>query len=312
MELQGVYNQLGILFLTILLGYVLAKVKVIPPAATQVFSKFVLTIALPALILSGMRVSFTTERLHTALFVFLLTIPCYGLAFLVGKLTAKILTKNRTREAIFNFGIVFANTGFLGFPIFQALYGKEAIFYAAIYNIMFNLLLYTLGIKIMNTDKTGHPTRLNLKKVINPGVGASIIGFILFITAVPLPEFMTGTIDAIGNTCVPLSMLTIGATLSELPLQRMFSDIGIYILSVVRLLVMPLLTLVLVKYIFQIDQMWLIAIPVIMAGMPIATNTVLMAIEYKNDARLASQTVLISTLLSCLSIPLLILVLSHF
>jgi hypothetical protein len=310
-ELQGVYNQLGILFLTILLGYVLAKVKIIPPAATQIFSKFVLTIALPALILSGMRVSFTTERLHTALFVFLLTIPCYGLAFLVGKLTARILTKDLTRKAVFNFGIVFANTGFLGFPIFQALYGKEAIFYAAIYNIMFNLLLYTLGIKIMNTNKTEH-TRLDLKKIINPGVGASVIGFILFITAVPLPEFMTGTIDAIGNTCVPLSMLTIGATLSELPLQKMFSDIGIYILSVVRLLVMPLLTLVLVKYIFQIDQMWLIAIPVIMAGMPIATNTVLMAIEYKNDAHLASQTVLISTLLSCLSIPLLILVLSHF
>jgi len=310
-ELQGVYNQLGILFLTILLGYVLAKVKIISPAATQVFSKFVLTIALPALILSGMRVSFTTERLHTALFVFLLTIPCYGLAFLVGKLTARILTKDLTRKVVFNFGIVFANTGFLGFPIFQALYGKEAIFYASIYNIMFNLLLYTLGIKIMNTNKTEH-TRLDLKKIINPGVGASVIGFILFITAVPLPEFMTGTIDAIGNTCVPLSMLTIGATLSELPLQKMFSDIGIYILSVVRLLVMPLLTLVLVKYIFQIDQMWLIAIPVIMAGMPMATNTVLMAIEYKNDAHLASQTVLISTLLSCLTIPLLILVLSHF
>lgn len=314
MDLQSVYNQLGILFLTIIIGYFLAKIKIITAPATQFLSKYVLNIALPALLIAGMQIPYTPEKLHMAGYVFLLSIPCYALSYLVGIATAKILSRDKAQKAVFNFGIVFANTAFLGFPVFMVLFGKEAIFYAAIYNILFGLLLYTLGAKIMRTPEIdpGHIRKLNLKKIFNPGVVASIIGLILFITALPMPEFLIGTIDTLGNTCVPLSMLTIGAMLSELPLHKMFSNVRVYFLSMVRLVVMPLLTLVMVKYIFGIDQVLLIAIPVIMAGMPIATNTVLMAIEYENDAQLSSQVVLISTILSSLTIPLLVLFLSRF
>lgn len=318
MELQSVYNQLGILFSTIFIGYFLAKIKIITAPATQFLSKYVLNIALPAILISGMRIPYTPEKLHTAIYVFLLSIPCYVLAYLMGIVTAKVLSRDNTQKAVFNFSIVFANTAFLGFPVFLALYGKESIFYAAIYNITFGLLLYSLGVKIMRPhhadserQNSGQSKKMILKTVFNPGVIASIIGFILFITAIPLPQFLIGTVDAIGNTCVPLSMLTIGAMLSELPLRHMFSNVRVYLLSAIRLLVMPLLTLVMVKYFFGLDQMWLIAIPVIMAGMPVATNTVLMAIEYKNDAQLSSQVVLISTLFSCLTIPFLVFLLSH-
>ncbi len=310
MELQGVYNQLGILFLTILIGYFLGKIKLITPTATQIFSKYVLMVALPALLITGMRIPFTAEKLHTALFILIFSVPCYGLTYLVGMLTAKALTKDTCKQAVFNFGIVFSNCAFLGFPVLQALYGKEAIFYAAIYNITFNILLYTLGIKIMATKDL--KKKFNLKMVFNPGVIAGIVGFILFITAVQLPQFLIGTIDSIGNTCVPLSVLTIGAMLSQLPLQRMFNNLSIYFLSAVRLIIMPLLILVLIKYVLGIENMWLIAIPVVTAGMPIATNTALMAMEYGNDAPLASQTILISTLFSCITIPLLAYVLQYF
>ncbi|UWG95409.1 AEC family transporter [Dehalobacter sp. DCM] len=313
MDLYSVYNQLGILFLTILIGYFLAKIKIITSSATQFLTKYVLNIALPALVIAGMQIPYTPEKLQMAGSVFLLSIPCYALAYVVGILTAKILSRDHSQKAVFNFGIVFANTAYLGFPVFMVLFGKESIFYAAIYNILFGLLLYTLGAKIMRTHEIApvHKNRIPLKEIFNPGVVASLVGLLLFITALPLPVFVIGTIDTLGNTCVPLSMLTIGAMLSELPLHKMFGNVRVYLLSVVRLVVMPLLILVMVKYIFGIDQMMLIAIPVIMAGMPIATNTVLMAIEYDNDAQLSSQAVLISTILSCLTIPLMILLLSH-
>lgn len=305
MEFQEIYTQLGILFITILVGYILGKIKLLTPTATLIFSKYVLKVALPALLISGMMIPFSEEKLRIALFILFLSVPCYGLAYIVGKLTAKMLTKNVSKRSIYCFGIVFSNAGFLGFPVFQALYGTESLFYAAVYNIMFHIMLYTIGIKIISSNNKGSKCKLDLKMLVNPGVIASIAGFILFITGISLPKYLIGTINSIGNSCVPISLLTIGAMLSELPVQRMFNNIVIYYLTIVRLIVLPLLTFVLLKYLFEIEDMWLIAIPVITAGMPVGTSAGLMTKEYDGDGSLASQTILITTLFSCITIPLL-------
>jgi predicted permease len=304
-EVQEIYTQLGILFIVILVGYVLGKIKLLTPTATQIFSKYVLKVALPALLISGMMIPFSEEKLRTALFILLLSIPCYGLAYIVGRITAKILTKDIDEKAIYCFGIVFSNAGFLGFPVFQALYGTEALFYAAVYNIMFHIMLYTIGVVIMSSTKKGVTNKLDLTMLINPGVIASVAGFLLFITGITLPKYISGTIDSIGDSCVPISLLTIGAMLSELPVQRMFTNIRIYVLTVVRLIVLPLLTFVMLRYFFRLEEMWLIAIPVITAGMPVGTSAGLMTKEYAGDGSLASQTILISTIFSCITIPLL-------
>lgn len=307
MAWHEVYTQLGTLFITLLAGYILGKIKLLTPAATEVFSKYVLKVALPALLISSLVIPYSVEKLHTALLILLLAVPCYGLAYLVGLLTARILTKDIRTRAIYCFGLVFSNAGFIGFPVFQALYGKEALFFAAIYNIAFNLLLYTLGIKIMNMGQkqSGLKPKTDLKMLFNPGVVASMIGLFFFVTAIPLPQFLIGAVDSIGNTCVPLSMLTIGAILSELPIARMFNNLSIYFLAVVRLVLLPLLIFIVLKVIFRLEDMWLIAIPVITAGMPVGTNAGLMAREYNNDAPLASQTILITTIFCCFTITLL-------
>ncbi|MFA6808126.1 MAG: AEC family transporter [Eubacteriales bacterium] len=307
MEFNEIYSQLGILFLTMLVGLILGKINLITPIATKFLSKFVLKVAIPALLISGMLIPLTSEKLHTAFVILLLSIPSYGLAYLVGKITAKLLTKDTNDKAIFTYALVFSNAGFIGFPVFLALFGKEALFYAVIYNIAYNVFMYTLGMKIITANnKTNN--KMDLKLLLNSGIIASVIGFFLFVTQIQLPEFIVGTIDSIGSLCVPLSMLTIGAMLSELPLKSMFSDYRIYFLTFVRLLLLPVLILILLKYIFKLEDIWLIAIPVITAGMPVGTSIVMMSIEYDKNSALASQAILISTLFSCLTIPLL----AHF
>jgi predicted permease len=305
MALWEVYNQLGILFLTIMLGYILGKIKLITATATQVFATYVLKVAIPALILSGMQIPYSPEKLHTALLILGLSIPCYGLAFAVSKFSAHLLTPDSGRRAIYCFGLIFSNCGFIAFPVFQALYGKESLFYAAIFNIPYNLLLYTLGIRIMGPAGRTFRDRSAWREMLNPGIIACFLGFFLFLTAIPLPQFVAGTIDSLGNTSIPISMILIGAMLSELPLPKTFTDRSLYFLTLVRLIAMPVLTFILLKYILRLDNLWLIAIPVITAGMPVAANASLMAREYENDTALAAQTILITTLASCITIPLL-------
>ena len=304
MQLTEVYTQLGILFLLMFFGYGLGKVQVITSVGTEVFSKFIVKVALPAIIISGMIIPLTPEKLHTAIYIVALSIATYALAYGVAIGFSKLFIKDRSERGVYSFAIVFSNAGFMGYPVLQALFGKEAIFYGAIYNITFNILLYTLGIKLMEM-KSDTKSQFNLKHLINPGVTASIIGLILFTTGIPLPEFVIGTIDAVGSLCTPLSMITIGAMLSSLPIKKMFSGAKVYLLTGTRLIILPLLTFGLLKYVLRIEDSWLLAIPVIVAGMPVASNAAMMAKQYDNNPEIASQTILVSTLLSAITIPLL-------
>ncbi len=304
MELRAVYTQLAILFLLIFFGYVLGKIKIITSSGIKAFSKFIVKVALPALIISGMMIPLTSEKLYNTLYILLISIPTYGFAYCIAVGFSKIFIKDKSQSGVYKFALVFSNAGFMGYPVLGAMFGKEAIFYAAVYNITFNVLLYTLGIKLLKTTDDEN-NKFSLKLLINPGVVASIIGLVLFATGLTFPEFLTRSIDSVGGLCTPLSMITIGAMLSIMPIKSMFNNIKVYELAFVRLIVLPVLILLLLRYVFRIQDIWLIAIPVIVAGMPVASNAAMMAKEYNNNPEIASQTILVSTLFSCITIPLL-------
>lgn len=303
MNLEKVYVQLGILFSLMLFGYILGKIKVIATEGVEAFSKFIVKVALPAMIISGMMIPLSAEKVRMTYYMLLLSVPAYTLAYIIAILFSKSLIKDISQRGVYQFGLVFSNVGFMGYPVLQAMFGDEAIFFAAIYNITFNILLYTLGIKLMKTGNNEGRT-IDWKVFINPGVGASVIGLILFATGLRFPSFITGAVHSIGSLCTPLSMLTIGAMLSTLPFGSMFSNMKVYQLAFSRLILLPILTLVLFKYIFRIQDMWLIGVPVVVAGMPVASNAAMMAREYNNNADLASQIILISTLFSAITIPI--------
>ena len=229
----------------------------------------------------------------------------YALTFFVAWWISRTLTADERKRGVFCFMLMFSNCGFMGYPVLGALLGQEAIFYTAIYNISFNILLYTLGIKLLQSGKN-QSTGFDWKLIINPGIVASLLGILLFVTGIRLPEFISDSIESVGNVCTPLSMIVIGSMLSLLSLRKTFGDYKIYILAIVRLLVLPFIIFTLLKYILKIEDLWLITIPVIIAGMPVASNAAMMAEAYKSDGELASQGILITTLLSCISIPLLI------
>lgn len=305
MELTRVYTQLGILLMLMLIGYVLGKVKWMDETSNSIFSKYIVKIALPAIIISGMDMPLNEETVTRAILIFGLSVLIYSIVLIMALIIPKVLEKNPTREGILSFMILFSNCGFMGFPVIGAFLGDESIFYVAIYNIVFNVLLYTVGIKFVTKGKD-EAKAIDLKLLINPGTVASAIGITIFLTGIKVPEFIMGSIDSIGSTCTPLSMVVIGSMLSLLPIKKMFSNINIYIVTFIRLFLLPLIIYTLLKYILKVEDSWLITIPVMIAGMPVASNAAMMAEAYGSDGELASQGILITTLFSCISIPILI------
>lgn len=305
MELNGVYTQLGILFCLMSIGYVLGKTKFFTQQSNAILSSFIVKVALPAVIISSMCMPLTKEVLQRALAMLGLSLLVYTMILIVAWMLPRFMTKNEKQQGILSFSIMFSNCAFMGFPVLSALLGDEAIFYVAIYNIIFNILVYTLGIKFLERGKNQKNT-FDIKLLINPGIIASLIGLIIFFGKITLPSVILGAIDSVASICTPLSMLVIGAMLSGMSIKEMFGERKIYILSLIRLIFLPFMIFILTKYILKLQDDWLIIIPVVVAGMPVASNAAMMASAYESDAKFASQAVMITTLISCISIPILI------
>lgn len=303
MDFSAIYNQIAILFVLIIVGYLFGKLKMIKEDMIQGLTSFILNIALPALLIAGMIIPRTTEKLKESMFILIIAFTTYAGSFIIAKIVTKLIQPPKSHKGIFEFALMFSNVGFMGFPVIATIFGEEAIFYAVIYNIAFVVLVYTLGISLVDSSKEKY--KINIKTIFNTGVMASIIGFTIFALAIPVPDILKGGLNLIGNTTTPLSMVLIGAMLSTLPLGRMFNNWRIYIIAIVRVFILPLIVFTIFKYILHIDNIMLIGVPVIITGMPVAANAALVVQEYGSEPEVASQCVFISTLISIISIPLL-------
>lgn len=305
MELSGVYTQLGILFCLMGIGYILGRIKFFTQQTNTILSGFIVKVALPTVIISSMTMPLTKDVLQRALIMLGLSVIVYGIILILAWILPIWIAKDRKQQGVLSFAIMFSNCAFMGFPVLGALLGSEAIFYVAIYNIIFNILVYTLGIKFLERGKNQKNT-FDIKLLINPGIIASLIGLIIFFGGITLPQVISGTIDSMASLCTPLSMIITGSMLSQMPIKEIFTERKIYILSLIRLILLPFMIFILTKYILKLQDDWLIIIPVVVAGMPVASNAAMMASTYDSDAKFASQCVMITTLISCISIPALI------
>lgn len=303
-EFGKIYFQLGILFILMFVGYIAAKLKWITDSGVNAFSKFIVKIALPALIISSMIIPLTPEKSSDAISMFMIATLSYTVVCILAFILPRFISKNKDELGIYAFSIVFSNSGFMGFPVINAIFGKEAIFLVSIHNILFNVLVFTLGIKLIQSGKN-EKTRFNIKELLNPGTIASVIGLIIFFTELKVPSIVVETMDIVGELCTPLSMITIGAMLAALPVKQMFNKKEVYILSIIRLIIMPAIVFAVLRYIFNIQDELLLGIPVVIAGMPVAANTAIMTKQYGNQSELASQGIFVSTLFSCITIPVL-------
>ncbi len=303
MDFSTVYKQIAILFLLIVAGYMLRKAKMITEEMVQSLTDFILKIALPAMIIAGMMITRTPQKLKESILILIIAFSTYAGSYIMAKIVTGIIKPLESNKGIFEFSLMFSNVGFMGFPVIATIFGEDAIFYAVIYNVAFVILVYTLGISLVNASDDKY--EINIKSIFNAGVNASIVGFTIFALAVPVSEVFKGVVSLVGNTTTPLSMLVIGAMLATLPLSEMFNNWRIYIVAVVRVFVLPLIVFVIFKYILHVDNMMLIGVPVIITGMPVAANAALIAQQYGSEPEVASQCVFISTLISVISIPVL-------
>ncbi len=294
-----VADQIFILVLLIAAGYVAVATKIVDPRATRGLSGLLINITIPALIVASMQVPFTPERLIGAETLILATGALYVFSFALAWVVSKAMRVPAAEEGVLQFAIVFGNVGFMGFPVALTLFGEESLFYVAIFNLVFNVLVFSVGIAMLTG---GRGERFDPKLLLNPGIAASVVGLALFLGSVEIPSPFIDSIDLLGGVTTPLAMIIVGAMLATFPAREMVGNWRIWVASAVLLLAIPAAYCYLLAPFFA--DPYINGIMITMAAMPAAANTVIFAEQYGADSKLASQIVFVSTIGSLVTIPL--------
>lgn len=302
MDFYSVLNQILVLFLILVAGYLARRWHVFGAEMTQGLSSLLLKIALPALIIDSLQQSFTPELLQASGKILVIAFLVYATSGVLAFIVGKFLQAPAQDLGVYRFALLFSNVGFMGYPVVNAIFGSEAVFYAAIYNLPFNLIVFTLGILIINSG--GRETeKVNVRMLLNPATVAVAIGFAFFLFSFELPEPFATTVTQLGSLTTPLSMILIGALLAGTNIKATLGNWRIYVVCLLRLLLMPLALWAVLRSITS--DPFLVGVPTILAAMPVAANAAILAQEYDANSLLASQLVFVSTLLSIVSIPVL-------
>ena len=284
-------QQMVIFFLIMLIGYICRKVGVFGENTGKMISGIVINIGNPALIIaSGMNPE-TLENKAALLVTLAVALIFFAIMFVIAELIPRLLRADREDYGSYQVMTIFANIGFMGYPLLDAMYGGEAVIHAAIFNLLYSVLIYTYGINRMKTS--GQREKLNWKQLMNVGVISCLIAVTLYISNLPVPMVFKDTATRIGAVTGPLSMLVIGDSLAQIRLKDLFTDVRLLLFSVVKLLL-----------IFITDPMFL-GVCLVMTATPVGSMTVMLAQQYDGDYRLTSKGVALTTVLSVATMPFL-------
>ncbi len=300
MNMSAIITQLAVLFIVIAVGYAANKWRVLSGDSNKLLSRLVINITLPCTILSSVLSGEITATGRDAAIFMLLTAAAFVIFFLLAAPLPNLLRVPAGDRGLFRFMAMFGNVGFMGFPVIQSIFGTGSLFYVTIFNIVFSVVCFSIGILMIS----GKGNKISLMTFVNPTMIVSILAVILFYLKLTVPAFISDSIKLIGQLTTPSVMLLIGSTLAMFPIKEVFTNLRIYPLIVVKLLIMPIITW-LVMRLFVSDPLML-GVFMVLSGMPTATNAAMLSMEYGGNEKLASTGVFLTTLFSLGTLPLLI------
>lgn len=291
-----VLRQIVIMFLYMAIGGLLFQKGLITKEGSKSLANLLLYVVLPCVVVKSFCVARTPERTSGLLVSFLAALGILLLAMAVSHLLFK-------KNPIDDFGAAFSNAGFMGFPLVAAVQGSEAIFYAAGFVALLNALQWTYGQSLISGDPSYRSPKAILK---NPLVLSLLLGILIFCFEIPIPAIASDLLAALSALNAPLAMVILGVYLAQTDPKTLFNDPHLYVVAAARLVLIPLLTIRVLK-LLPAQYAAIATTLVIVAAAPIGSNVAVYAQKLGKDYAYAVRGVCLSTLLSAITMPLLML-----
>jgi malate permease and related proteins len=298
MNYTGIMDTMFKLFALLLLGYYLNKKNHLNTDTNTRLSDLVVKFTAPALIISSVCGEQPVSK-GDVLKVVGIGIFIYILLPVLAFVLTKLLRVEKNKQGAYQMLFIFSNVTFMSYPIVQALYGDTAIFYNTLLHMPFNILIFTYGEFLLS--KGNGKLKINLKDIFTPGVISAIIAILIYFIEIKVPSFISTTASFLGGVTTPLSMLILGSVLGGYPLKELFTEKKFYVVSIIKLIIVPVIVFLICRVIFT-DPV-IIGVATLSMGMPAASMCVMLSVKYEGQIKTTSVGVFLTTILSLITIP---------
>ena len=297
--LEILLNLVAKIALLMMLGYFLRKYNIITEQFQKDITGFMLKVALPANVLTTANNTFSRELSANLLMTAGIAVVYYLVTLLLTRLISRFLPLSDNGRVVFMTSCVFANTAFIGFPLATELMGSEGLLYAVIFNMVWIIFFYTIGISLLSGQKT-----IRLKTLFTMPVSvASICAVLIYLSPLRFPGFIQDTLSTLGAMVAPISMMVVGCSLVHIRPIDILKDGYSYFVSIMRMVALPTAMLLVLKLIPGVPPMVARAC-CLACCLPSASMNVIFAQEYDCEPRYASRAVVQGTLLMVATVPL--------
>ena len=287
------------LFTIVILGYAACKLGYMGDKFDKKLSSIVVDITCPLLVLSSVMGDEMPDRS--------LILPLVGVGFLTyiillvfGFWVPRFISKNHDDQGMIGFSLMFANVGFIGYPIVANIFGPKAVFYAALLNVPNTFFIFTAGVMLVKGEYSIR--QFNPKVLLSPALIGAFIAALLVAFGVHTPEMIARPITMVGNITVPAALMIIGSSMARLPLREIIGSGKVYATSFLRLVIVPLS----VYFLFRLCGVNTLInnINTVVIAMPVASFGTMFCMKYGRNPSLMTEATFITTLFSIITIPL--------
>ena len=279
------------LFIIVIFGYVIGKKGLITKDGQKQISSVLLYIAMPCAIIRGMQIPFSMDRFSVGVSIILIMAVTYFLTVCLSFVLIRFLPYEGKEKDVFQASMILPNVGYMGFAMIGQLLGEDKVFFATLASLSFEFMAWSVGMYLVARNGDIDMKHNVIKKsIVNPGVLSVLAGFTLFLLQISIPEPLKGAVNSTGAMMSPLAMIIIGISLSRAKISEFIFNYKIYVVSLCKLVFLPLAMFVLYSLIGLKDIQ--ITVPIILISMPTASYDVL-----------ASQVASVCTILSMITIP---------
>ncbi|MBP5493401.1 MAG: AEC family transporter [Clostridiales bacterium] len=300
-------NTLFLVFLKIVvavaIGFLLRKHRVLDERMQKGLSDMLLRAILPFSILASANYPKSDDVFRGMIAAFIAAVIYYSVSLVILRAISKKLPFQDNEKRVFVTMTTFANTSFVGFPVMSALYGDHGLLLAVVFNMAYNIFMYTYGVHLLS-GKSG-----DWKEVfLNPVTISSVVAIAIFVSPWTLPVYVSDPITLISNMTVPLSMIIIGSNLATLPFQKVLSDPKSYLVSLMRLLIIPGSVMLCVFLLYKMFPMLptTASVIVLMCALPCGSMNVILSEKYNCAPDYAARATVQSMILTLITLPLMV------
>lgn len=301
--MANVINELLIMYIVLFAGFVFSKKFEISKGTEQIISQLIINISLPALIFNSIVTDFNSEMInqYIVLFVagFFVAISGLLISYTIGRFLLNVKEIN-----VFSFLATFGNNIYLGAPICYALFGRQGFIMAIVFDLGMAIILWTVGIWMINQNTKSNQFSNSLKWLISPPLLSIISGILFSYNNILVPNAILETAELIGAITIPLAMLFIGFQLSKYNIKNIVFNKFYYYVSLVKLIIIPFVILLFLNH-TGINQI-IFGVIIIESGMPVFVNSSIILNKYAEKGELASVSVFVTTFIFLFTLPILI------